>query len=123
MGKKTKKELRELARQAGEALREVQKSENPYTWKHDVHGQDSRGEECNNCGGSGRTFCCQSFAYAVAESFDDRGKQLVTWSHVLPRFPASGMEMNYCPFCGREFGKVVKKDQPRELLAPEGGEL
>ncbi len=116
MGKKTKKELRELAKRDIAALNEIQKDENPY--KHDVHGLASRGNDCNNCGGSGRTFCCESFAYAVAESFDDRGRQLVTWSHVLPRFPASGMEMNFCPFCGREFGRVVKTQPPRDFLPP-----
>lgn len=69
----------------------------------DPHGKDTRGAPCKACLGHGTVYCCQSLEYALAQ----RGEMLGL--SVLPCFPGTNMEMNYCPFCGRQLNRVSKK--------------
>lgn len=107
MAKKSKKELREIAGKAVEALRDIQRSETP-TYDHDANGKATRGRPCQTCCGTGEQYCCESWTYTMACLEEVQ----LEWSHALPKFPNSGMEMSYCPFCGTELRNLCEWRKP-----------
>lgn len=67
-----------------------------------LDGENKKGRACTACLGTGRVYCCESWEYCMTAM---EGVEL-TWSHVLPHFPGTNMEMNWCPFCGRVLDRV-----------------